>query len=56
MGFISKHYKLSPNKSHLKPIHRNLRVKAMISMDKKGFGLCPLVWKKNPPHWRVFFF
>jgi hypothetical protein len=28
-------------------------VKAMISMDLKGFGLCPLVWKKNPPLGRV---
>ena len=29
-------------------------LKAMISMDKKGFGLYPLVLKKNPQLGRVF--
>ena len=33
----------SPKRSPLKPLHRNLRVKAMISKDLKGFRLCPLV-------------
>jgi hypothetical protein len=33
MEFFTKHYKLPPNNSPLKPQHRNLKVKAMISMD-----------------------
>jgi len=32
-SYFKTHYKLSPNNSPLKPLHRNLRVKAMISMD-----------------------
>jgi hypothetical protein len=33
----------TPNNSPLKPLHRNHRVKAMKSMDWRGFGLYPLV-------------
>jgi len=39
MKFFTKHYKLPPNNTPLKPLHSNLRVKAMISKDCKRFGL-----------------
>jgi hypothetical protein len=33
MGFISKTLQTSPKQLPLKPLHRNLMVKAIISMD-----------------------
>jgi len=43
MGFISKHITNILQTNPLKTTTRNLRVKAMISMDYRGFGLYLLV-------------
>jgi hypothetical protein len=42
-GAFDKTFQTFPKQQPQKPLQRNLRVKAMISMDLKGFGLCPLV-------------
>jgi phage pi2 protein 07 len=49
MDLFTKHYKLSPNNTPLKPLYSNLNIKPMISIEQRGFVLYPLVEKKNPP-------
>jgi hypothetical protein len=43
MGVFTKLYKLPPKQHPPKTTTKNLRVKAMISKDYKGFGFYPLM-------------
>ena len=49
MEFFTKHITNFPQTTPPKTTTQESQVKAMISMDCKGFGLYPLVEKKNPP-------